>query len=133
MQENGGFLTMRDFEEHTSEWVDPVSVNYRGYDIWELPPNGQGIAALQMLNIMENYDVRAMGFGSAEYIHLFTEAKKLAFEDRARYYADPAFGDIPLERLLSKAYARERANLINPDRAARNHAPGITDPPAPST
>ncbi|MBP7505286.1 MAG: gamma-glutamyltransferase [Prolixibacteraceae bacterium] len=130
MQENGGFLTMRDFEEHTSEWVDPVSVNYRGYDIWELPPNGQGIAALQMLNIMENYDVRAMGFGSAEYIHLFTEAKKLAFEDRARYYADPAFGDIPLERLLSKAYARERANLINPDRAARNHAPGITDPPS---
>ncbi len=130
MQENGGFLTMRDFEEHTSEWVDPVSVNYRGYDVWELPPNGQGIAALQMLNIMENYDVRAMGFGSAEYIHLFTEAKKLAFEDRARYYADPAFGDIPLERLLSKAYARERANLINPDRAARNYAPGITAPPS---
>ena len=130
MQENGGFLTMRDFQEHTSEWVDPVSVNYRGYDIWELPPNGQGIAALQMLNIMENYDIRHMGFGSAEYIHLFTEAKKLAFEDRARYYADPAFSKIPLERLLSKEYARERAALINPDRAARSYAPGIPEPPS---
>lgn len=130
MQENGGFLTMRDFEEHSSEWVNPVSVNYRGYDVWELPPNGQGIAALQMLNIMENYDIRHMGFGSAEYIHLFTEAKKLAFEDRARYYADPAFSKIPLERLLSKEYARERAALINPDRAARSYAPGIPEQPS---
>lgn len=130
MQENGGFLTMRDFEEHSSEWVNPVSVNYRGYDVWELPPNGQGIAALQMLNIMENYDIRHMGFGSAEYIHLFTEAKKLAFEDRARYYADPAFSKIPLERLLSKEYARERAALIKPDRAARSYAPGIPEQPS---
>lgn len=130
MQENGGFLTMRDFEEHSSEWVNPVSVNYRGYDVWELPPNGQGIAALQMLNIMENYDIRHMGFGSAEYIHLFMEAKKLAFEDRARYYADPAFSKIPLERLLSKEYARERAALINPDRAARSYAPGIPEQPS---
>ena len=130
MQENGGFLTMRDLEEHFSEWVDPVSVNYRGYDVWELPPNGQGIAALQMLNILENYDIRTMGFGSAEYIHLFTEAKKLAFEDRAKYYADPAFSKIPLKRLLSKEYARERAALINPDRAARSYAPGIPEQPS---
>lgn len=130
MQENRGFLTMRDMEEHTSEWVHPVSVNYRGYDIWELPPNGQGIAALQMLNILEQYDVSAMGFGSAEYIHLFTEAKKLAFEDRARYYADPAFSPAPLERLLSKDYARERAALIHPGRAARQVSPGLGESPS---
>lgn len=124
MQENGGFLEMRDFEEHRSEWVTPVSVNYRGYDVWELPPNGQGIAALQMLNILELYDLQKMGFGSAEYIHLFTEAKKLAFEDRARYYADPDFSKVPVEELISKTYARQRAELINPARAARSYTPG---------
>ncbi len=129
MQKNGGFMEMRDFEEHTSEWVEPVAVNYRGYDVWELPPNGQGIAALQMLNIMENYDIAGMGFGSADYIHVFTEAKKLAFEDRARFYADPAFSKIPLDGLLSEAYAKERAALINPDRAARRVAPGIPEQP----
>ena len=91
-----------------SSWVDPVSVNYRGYDVWELPPNGQGIAALQILNILELHDVAAMGFGSADYIHLFLEAKKLAFEDRARFYADPAYMDVSVEGLISREYAKER-------------------------
>ncbi len=124
MQENGGFLSMRDFVEHTSEWVDPVSVNYRGYDVWELPPNGQGIAALQMLTILENYDIGSMGFGSAEYMHYFTEAKKLAFEDRAKFYADPDFNKIPVDQLISKEYGKKRAALINPRRAASSYTPG---------
>lgn len=127
MQQNGGFLTLEDFKDHTSEWVEPVSSSYRGYDIWELPPNGQGIAVLQMLNILENYDLKALGFGSSEYIHLFTEAKKLAFEDRARYYADPAFSKIPVGQLISKEYARQRSKLINPGKAALVVAPGVPD------
>lgn len=124
MQENGGFLTMRDFEEHHSDWVEPVSVNYRGYDVWELPPNGQGIAALQMLTILENFDLAKMGFASTEYMHLFTEAKKLAFEDRAKYYADPDFNDIPVGQLISEAYGKKRAELIDMNRAARTFIPG---------
>jgi gamma-glutamyltranspeptidase / glutathione hydrolase len=112
MRANGGYLTAADLAAHRSEWVDPVSTNYRGYDVWELPPNTQGIAALQMLNILEAYDLKSMGFGSAEYLHLFVEAKKLAFEDRARYYADTAFAKIPLRGLLSKEYAAKRRKLI---------------------
>ena len=84
VQANGGFLSYEDLLSHNSEWVEPVSTSYRGYDVWELPPNGQGIAALQMLNILEAYDLRSMGFGSADYLHVLTEAKKLAFEDRAK-------------------------------------------------
>jgi gamma-glutamyltranspeptidase/glutathione hydrolase len=118
MRANGGFLSYADMAAHESEWVDPVSVNYRGYDVWELPPNGQGIAALQMLNILERHDVASMGFGSADYIHLFLEAKKLAFEDRARFYADPAWMDVSVERLLSDDYAAERDALIDMDKAA---------------
>jgi gamma-glutamyltranspeptidase/glutathione hydrolase len=124
MKENGGFLSYEDMEDHTSNWIDPVSTNYRGYDVWELPPNGQGIAALQMLNIMEDFDVKAMGFGSTEYLHLITEAKKLAFEDRAKFYADMDFNEIPVEQLISKEYAKKRAELINPDRAAKNYPSG---------
>jgi len=124
IKENGGFLSYEDLKNHTSEWVEPVSTNYRGYDVWELPPNGQGIAALQMLNIMEAYDIKEMGFGSAEYLHLLVEAKKLAFEDRAKFYADPDFNDIPVEELISKEYAQKRRELINPDRAARSYDPG---------
>jgi len=120
MKEQGGFLSYEDLASHTSEWVDPVSSNYRGYDVWELPPNGQGIAALQILNILEQFDIAAMGFGSSEYIHHFVEAKKLAFEDRAKYYADPAFNRLPVEELISKEYAARRAELINPQRASRN-------------
>ena len=119
MQSQGGFITYEDMASHTSEWVEPVSTNYRGYDVWELPPNGQGIAALQILNILEGYDIEAMGFGSEEYIHTFTEAKKLAFEDRAKYYADMDFAKVPVEQLISKDYAAERRKLINPNRAAR--------------
>jgi len=120
MKEQGGFLSYEDLASHSSEWVEPVSTNYRGYDVWELPPNGQGIAALQILNILEKFDIAAMGFGSSEYIHHFVEAKKLAFEDRAKYYADPAFNKLPVEELISKEYAAKRAKLIQPRRASRN-------------
>jgi len=124
IKEQGGFLSYEDLASHTSEWVEPISTNYRGYDIWELPPNGQGTAALQILNILEGYDIASMGFGSADYIHTFTEAKKLAFEDRAKYYSDPDFNDIPVKKLISKEYANERSKLINPARAARNYPAG---------
>jgi len=119
VQEQGGFLSYEDLARHHSEWVEPISTDYRGYTVWELPPNGQGTAALQMLNILEGFDIKDMGFGSAEYIHHFIEAKKLAFEDRAKYYSDPAFNDIPVQELISKEYADKRRKLINPDRAAR--------------
>ena len=118
MRAHGGFLRKADLEAHTSTWVDPVSVNYRGYDVFELPPNGQGIAALQMLNILEGYDLRGMGWNSPEALHVMIEAKKLAFEDRAKFYGDPEFSDIPLEWLLSKEYAAERRALIDLKRAA---------------
>jgi gamma-glutamyltranspeptidase / glutathione hydrolase len=127
LREQGGFFTMKDFEDHTSEWIEPVSTNYRGYDVWELPPNGQGIAALQMLNILENYDIGSMGFGSPEYMHLFIEAKKLAFEDRARFYSDPDFNELPVEQLISKSYGKERANLIHLNRAGRSYPSGEPD------
>ena len=121
-ESNGGYFSRRDFAEHTNEWVDPVSTSYRGYDVWELPPNGQGIAALQMLNILEAYDLHKMGFGSAAYIHRLIEAKKLAFADRAKFYADPAFNKLPTAELISKAYADKRRALLS-DRA-------LTDVPA---
>ncbi len=124
VREQGGFLSMKDFEDHTSEWVEPISTSYRGYDVWELPPNGQGTAVLQMLNILENYDIASMGFGSPEYMHLFIEAKKLAFEDRAKYYSDPDFNQLPIKELISKEYAKKRAKLINVNRAARSYPAG---------
>jgi len=109
----GGPLKKSDFENHKSDWIEPVSVNYRGYDVWELPPNGQGIAALQMLNILEGYDIASMGSNSADYLHVSTEAKKLAFEDRARFYADPDYQTIDLGYILSKDYAADRRALIS--------------------
>ncbi|MDL5365717.1 gamma-glutamyltransferase [Xanthomonas sp. NCPPB 2654] len=121
---NGGFLSYEDLASHRGEWVEPVSTNYRGYDVWELPPNSQGIAALQMLNILEGYDFSKIAFGSAEHIHLFAEAKKLAFADRARFYADPAFQPAPLARLLSKDYATQRRALISMDKALKEVQPG---------
>lgn len=130
IKEQGGFLSYEDFASHKSEWVEPVSSNYRGYDVWELPPNGQGIAALQILNILEGYDIASMGFGSTDYLHHFIEAKKLAFEDRAHYYADMNFESVPLKRLVSKEYAAERRDLINPSRAARIIEPGNMDTPS---
>ncbi len=122
LKAQGGFLSQQDLADHTSTWIDPVSTNYRGYDVWELPPNGQGIAALQILNIMENYDVRAMGFGSTDYMHYFTEAKKLVFEDRAKYYADMDFAKVPVQQLISKSYGKTHAKNIDPNKAARRIA-----------
>ncbi|HEV8693700.1 MAG TPA: gamma-glutamyltransferase [Lysobacter sp.] len=122
---NGGFLSYDDLAAHHGEWVEPVSTNYRGFDVWELPPNGQGIAALQILNLLEPYDLKQYGFGSPEHVHLFTEAKKLAFADRAASYADPDFYKTPVAKLVSKSYARERGKLISMDRAARAVEPGI--------
>jgi gamma-glutamyltranspeptidase / glutathione hydrolase len=119
MKANEGFLSAEDLAVHRGEWVEPLSTNYRGYDVWELPPNGQGVAALAMLNILEGYDFRNIAFGSVEHVHLFAEAKKLAFADRARYFADPAFAEAPLKGLLSKDYAVERRKLIA-DTAAKS-------------
>src|SRR5881275_604535 len=131
MQETGGFLRKADFEQHTSTWIDPVSTNYRGYDVFELPPNGQGIATLQILNILEGFDLRSMGRNSAETLHLMIEAKKVAWADRAKFYADPEFVKIPLAGLLSKEYAAERRKLIDPNRAAKAVEAGV--PPANAT
>lgn len=124
MAEHGGFLTVEDLAKHTSEWVTPLSINYRGYDVYELPPNGQGIVALQMLNILEGYDLRSMGFGSAQYLHTLIESKKVAYEDRAKYYADPDFYNAPIDMLLSREYAAERRQLISDDKAANSYPPG---------
>ncbi|WP_460803215.1 gamma-glutamyltransferase [Microbulbifer agarilyticus] len=124
MKANGGFLSYEDLAGHTSDWVEPVSTNYRGYDVWELPPNGQGIAALQILNILEAYDLKKFGRTSPEYIHLFAEAKKLAFEDRAKYYADPDFNKLPVQELISKSYAEKRRALIDPNKAAKRYEAG---------
>ena len=124
MEKNGGFLSYEDLSSHTGNWVDPVSTNYRGYDVWELPPNGQGIAALQILNIMELFDISSMDHDSAEYVHLFTEVKKLVFEDRAKYYADSEFNKIPVTTLISKDYAQKRSGLLNLDRAANTYPAG---------
>ncbi|PAW63320.1 MAG: gamma-glutamyltransferase [Opitutia bacterium Tous-C1TDCM] len=121
---HGGYLRKIDFEKHTSTWIEPVSVNYRGYDVYELPPNGQGIAALQMLNILEGFDLQRMGFNSPDALHVMIEAKKLAFEDRAKFYADPEFSKIPLAGLLSKKYAADRRALINMERAAKTYDAG---------
>ena len=126
MAEQGGLLTYDDMAAHESEWVTPVSTNYRGWDVFELPPNGQGIAALQILNILEGFDIAAMGFGSVEYLHTLVEAKKLAFEDRAKYYADMDFVDVPVARLISEDYAAERRKLISPDRASKKPPAGDT-------
>src|SRR5436309_879864 len=120
MQANGGYLRKIDFEKHTSTWVDPVSVNYRGYDVFELPPNGQGIATLQILNILVVFVLLAMGLNSPAALHTMIEAKKIAWADRAKFYADPAFAKIPLAGLLSKSYAADRRKLIDPNRAAKH-------------
>ena len=124
MKKNGGYLSYKDLADHTSNWIEPVSTTYRGYRVWELPPNGQGIAVLQMLNILEHFDFSKTSFGSAEHLHLFTEAKRLAYEDRAKYYADPDFSKIPVEQLISKKYGDARAKLINMNTAIANVSAG---------
>ena len=113
-------LRKSDLAAHQSSWVQPISVNYRGYDVHELPPNGQGVAVLQMLTILEGFDVRKMGHNSADYLHLLVEAKKLAFEDRARYYADPDFAKDSIQWLLTKEYANQRRKLIDPNKASEH-------------
>src|SRR5688572_12129767 len=125
---NGGFFTAEDFARHTSEWVAPVSTSYKGYDVWELPPPGQGIAALQLLNLVEGFDLKGMGRESADFWHVFTEAKKIAFADRARFYADPTFAAVPVAELIAKPYAQARARGIDMAKAATTDAPG--DPAA---
>ena len=121
---NGGHFTLRDFREHQATWVEPAGTGYRGYNVWEIPPNGQGISVLQILNMLECFDIGAMRPNSAEQLHLFIEAKKLAWEDRAVYYADMDFADVPLQQLISKEYGQKRAKLIDPKRAAAQVAPG---------
>jgi gamma-glutamyltranspeptidase/glutathione hydrolase len=121
---NGGFFAKEDFAKHASEWVAPVSTSYRGYDVWELPPPGQGIAALQMLNLLETFDLKSMGRESADFWHVMTEAKKVAYADRARYYADPAFAQVPVAELIAKPYAAERAKEISLERAAKTDQAG---------
>lgn len=115
---NGGYFQKEDFANHKSEWVDPISTDYRGHTVWELPPNGQGLAALEMLNILESYDLKTMGPYSPDYLHLLIETKKLAFADRAKYFADPKFGLVPVKSLLSKEYAARQRKRINPNKAA---------------
>lgn len=124
MKENGGYLRYEDFDKHESEWVEPQTVNYRGYDVYQVGGNVQGTAVLQMLNILEGFDLSKTGFATAETYHLFIEAKKLAFEDRAKHYADPSFYDVPYEKLLSKEYAAERRKLIG-DEAREDLTTGV--------
>ncbi len=124
MKRNGGYLSYRDLSDHQSNWIEPVSTTYRGYRVWEIPPNGQGIAVLQMLNILEGFDFSKIQFGSPEHIHLFVEAKKLAFEDRAKYYADMDFAKVPVEQLISKKYADARRKLISMDKASDSFVAG---------
>lgn len=119
-REVGGFFSAEDLAAHRSEWVTPVSTTYRGVTLWELPPNGQGIAALQMLNMLEGFDLAVMGRDSADFWHLLVEVTKLAFADRARFYADPAFAEVPVEGLVDKGYARERARLVDMARASKS-------------
>lgn len=123
MAKQGGYLSEQDLADHHSDWVEPVSLDYRGYTVWELPPNGQGIAALQILGILEPFDLRKAGFGSTQHIHWFVEAKKLAFEDRAKFYADPEFSKVPVAGLISEKYLQDRASLIG-NRAANRYDAG---------
>jgi len=123
-RQHGGFITTEDLAVFRSEWIEPISTTYRGVKLYELPPNGQGLAAIQMLNILENFDLKKLGRASPEYWHVLIEAKKLAFADRARYYADPKFADVPIAQLGSKSYAKQRAALIDMNKAAQQDPPG---------
>jgi gamma-glutamyltranspeptidase / glutathione hydrolase len=123
-QQVGGFFALEDFARHTSEWQEPISTSYRGTTVWELPPNGQGLAALELLNVLEHFDLKAMGRDNPDLWHVMVEAKKLAFADRARYYADPAFSPAPVAALLDKGYAAKQAKRIDVKHAARSVEPG---------
>src|SRR5205085_4849880 len=123
-EKNGGLFTVKDLADHTSTWVQPVSTSYRGYEVWELPPPGQGISVLQILNILEGYDLKKLGPSSADYWHLLVEAKKLAYADRARFYADPDFAKLPTAELISMPYADKRRRLIDLHKARTDHPAG---------
>ena len=125
VQQCGGVLSMKDMATHTSNWVEPISTTYRGYEVYEFPPNTQGITALEMLNIIEGYDIPKLGYQTPEYLHILLEAKKLAFADRDRYVSDPAFVDVPVELLLSKAYAEQQRGRIDLQKAAVQVGPGL--------
>ncbi|MEW6338026.1 MAG: gamma-glutamyltransferase [Acidobacteriota bacterium] len=125
----GGFFALEDFENHASAWVEPISTTYRGWQVWEIPPNGQGLAALQMLNILERHELGRLGRDNADYWHLLVEAKKLAYADRARYIADPDVVPVPVDGLLSKQYATTQARRIDMSRAAPSVDPGVPDLP----
>ena len=124
MKDNGGFITMEDLAATRADWVEPISTNYRGYQVYELPPNGQGITALIALNILEGFDLGAMRSQPAQYYHTMIEAMKLAFADRNRYIADPTFSKVPVSELLSKDYAAKRRALIDPRKPLDNPPPG---------
>lgn len=124
VQQCGGVLSTEDMAAHHSDWVEPISTNYRGYDVYEFPPNSQGITALEMLNIIEGYDLHSLGYQTPEYLHILLEAKKLAFADRDRYVSDPTFVDIPVSQLLSKEYAAQQRQRINLTQAAQHVGPG---------
>ena len=117
----GGWITVDDLRAQHAEWLDPIVTNYRGVDVYAMAANTQGLATLQLLNIAENFDLRNMGFQSAESLHVQIEAKRLAYEDRARYYADPHFAKIPIDWLNSKDYAKQRAKQIKLDRILDSH------------
>lgn len=122
--EQGGLLSREDLANHRTRWQDPIAVAYRGYTIFEAPPNSSGHALLQMLSIVEQFDLKALGCNSAASVHLMVEAKRLAFADRERYLADPEWVDVPVEGLLCRDYARERAAAIDLERAMQDVAPG---------
>lgn len=126
-QASGGRFSLLDFQDHEATWVDPVCTNYRGYDVWEVPPNGQGISVLQILNMLESFDIASLEPNSAPHLHLFIEAKRLAYEDRALYYADMDFADVPLQWLTSKEYGKERARKIDPTQASTTVQAGIPE------
>jgi gamma-glutamyltranspeptidase / glutathione hydrolase len=125
----GGFFSIDDFASYHAEWVEPITVRYRGHDVWQLPPNGQGLAVLQMLKMLERFDLHAMGHNSADFLHTFIEVKKIVYEDRARLYADPRFFRTPVERLISDAYTAERLKLLDPAHASRTIPPGVPENP----
>ena len=124
-KENGGYFTMKDFEDHSSTWVNPIFTDYKGYRLYECPPNGQGIAALEMLNILENADLKSLDHNSAEYLHYLIEAKKLAFADIGEWVGDPEFNELPVDKMTSKEYAKEQFKRINPDKAQKLADSGI--------
>lgn len=121
---HGGSLAEKDFADYSSEWVDPISTTYRGWTVSELPPNGQGLGALEMLNIMETFPLSQYGLNSTKTLHTMIEAKKLAYADLVRYIGDPKFSKLPVEQLLSKDFAAKRAQLIDPDHANCHVGPG---------